>query len=98
MAVAALSTRRGSGQLVSRARWRHGTPHAQSHGSGDGAPASDRLMAVRDAGGGGGRGGFQIRGGSPHRVEPDCQTPTPPITKGGGYPYFTGGPNAAFKK
>ena len=55
LALAALSTRLGSGQLVSRARWRHRAPHAQSNGGGDGAPAPDRLMAVRDAGRGAGR-------------------------------------------
>ena len=42
LALATIPTRLGSGQLVPRARWRHGSPHAQGHGGGDGTAAADR--------------------------------------------------------
>ena len=50
MALAALPAGLCAGELVPRARQRHGSPHAQGDGGGAGTKAADRLVAVRDPG------------------------------------------------
>jgi transposase len=61
LAVAALPARLRRGQLVPRARRRHGSAHAQGDGGGARAKAADRLVAVCHARCGAGRCGHEAR-------------------------------------